>query len=136
ARLRSNARGRSQAQAEALTLGRRFVDFSSPQPSLQASKNPHFMGISGVKPDHRHCLLRARRERPRGPRAAEQRDEVEPFHVWLTSSNFDVCCPERRRDRAPAINASLGGGRVVPIGSGIAAAPKRPMLSSTGQTTI
>src|SRR5215472_4569372 len=33
------------------------------------------------KPDHRHRrLLRARRERP-GRRAAEQRDELAPFHV-------------------------------------------------------
>src|SRR5262245_25388229 len=30
-------------------------------------------------PDHRHLLLRARRERPRG-RAAEQRDELAPPH--------------------------------------------------------
>jgi len=109
-------------------------------------------------------LLRARRERPSGC-AAEQRDELAPFHsitswasassvggtsrprvlaVWalMTSSNFDVCCPERRRDRAPAINASLGEGRVVPIGNGIAA-PKRPHVIEhrsdydlTGQTTI
>src|SRR5262245_48483148 len=32
------------------------------------------------EPDHRHRrLLRARRERPRGHRAAEQRDELAPF---------------------------------------------------------
>src|SRR5262249_45976081 len=37
------------------------------------------------EPDHRHPrLLRARRERPRG-RAAEQRDEIAPFHS-ITSS--------------------------------------------------
>src|SRR5262249_30290933 len=36
-------------------------------------------------PDHRHQLLRARRERPRGGRAAEQRDEVAPLHS-ITSS--------------------------------------------------
>src|SRR5262249_37044463 len=34
--------------------------------------------------DHRHRrLLRARRERPRGCRATEQRDEVAPSHVWM-----------------------------------------------------
>src|SRR5262249_47212681 len=38
------------------------------------------------KSDHRHRrLLRARRERPRGRRAAEQRDEVAPLHS-ITSS--------------------------------------------------
>src|SRR5262249_16583303 len=41
----------------------------------------------GVKEaDHRHRrLLRARRERPRGSRTAEQRDELAPFHS-ITSS--------------------------------------------------
>jgi hypothetical protein len=35
------------------------------------------MGISGVKPDHRHCLLLpAPHDRPRGRRAADQRDEL------------------------------------------------------------
>ena len=38
------------------------------------------------EPDHRHRrLLRARRERPRRPRAAEQRDELAAFHS-ITSS--------------------------------------------------
>src|SRR6516165_8786778 len=38
------------------------------------------------KPDHRHCrLLRTRRERPRGRRAAEQRDELATPHS-ITSS--------------------------------------------------
>src|SRR5262249_9957535 len=32
------------------------------------------------KPDHRHRLLRARRERPEQRRAAEQRDELAPPH--------------------------------------------------------
>src|SRR5262249_25329468 len=37
--------------------------------------------------DHRHRrLLRARRERPRGDRAAEQRDELAPFHHSITLS--------------------------------------------------
>jgi hypothetical protein len=34
------------------------------------------------EPNHRHCrLLRARRERPRRRRAAEQRDEIASFHL-------------------------------------------------------
>src|SRR6516165_8162588 len=38
------------------------------------------------KPDDRHrCLLRTRRERPRGCRTAEQRDELASFHS-ITSS--------------------------------------------------
>src|SRR6516165_6864608 len=40
------------------------------------------------KPDHRHPrLLRARRERPRGGRAAEQRDELAPFHSITSSAS-------------------------------------------------
>src|SRR5262249_32307482 len=42
--------------------------------------------LAGEKPDHRHRgLLRTRRERPRGRRAAEQRDEVAALHS-ITSS--------------------------------------------------
>src|SRR5439155_15321588 len=47
--------------------------------------------------DHRHCrLLRARRERPRGRRAAEQRDELAPLYrcnhsiTWSARSRIDV----------------------------------------------
>src|SRR5262249_62117001 len=38
------------------------------------------------EPHHRHRLLRARRERPRGSRAAAQRDEVAALHHSMTSS--------------------------------------------------
>src|SRR5262249_22050296 len=41
-------------------------------------------GCASEKPDHRHRLLRARRERPSG-RAAEQRYELAPVHS-ITSS--------------------------------------------------
>jgi hypothetical protein len=34
-----------------------------------------------TKPDHRNRLLRARRQRPRGRRAAEQRDEIASFQL-------------------------------------------------------
>src|SRR5262249_16387927 len=39
--------------------------------------------------DHRYCrlLLRARRERPRSCRAAEQRDEVAPRHSMTSSAS-------------------------------------------------
>src|SRR5262249_30205466 len=42
---------------------------------------------TGVQPpdDRNRCLLRARRERPRGCRAAEQRDDLAPLHS-ITSS--------------------------------------------------
>src|SRR6516165_2783858 len=48
----------------------------------------HHVRRSGVEqPDYRHCrLLRARRERPRGRRAAEDRDELAPPHHSITSS--------------------------------------------------
>ena len=40
------------------------------------------------KPDHRHRrLLRARRQRPRRRRAAEQRDEFAPLHSITSSAS-------------------------------------------------
>src|SRR5262249_11221242 len=37
-------------------------------------------------PNHRHCrLLRARRERPRDRRSAEERNELAPFHLGAHS---------------------------------------------------
>jgi hypothetical protein len=40
--------------------------------------------MTSKKADHRHRrLLRARRERPRDRRAADQRDEVAPFHCSM-----------------------------------------------------
>src|SRR5262249_19936703 len=38
--------------------------------------------LRGLLPRH-HRLLRARRERPCHCRAAEKRDELAPFHVWM-----------------------------------------------------
>src|SRR5215831_15780698 len=49
------------------------------------------------EPDHRHHrLLRAHRERPRGRRTAEQRDELSPLHHSIISSarerkNYEEC---------------------------------------------
>src|SRR5262249_44199115 len=49
----------------------------------------HRVRRSGVKePNHRHCrLLRPRRERPRGSRAAEQRDELAALHSITSSAS-------------------------------------------------
>jgi hypothetical protein len=41
------------------------------------------------KPDHRHRLLRARRERPRSRRAAQKRDELAAPHVVLSIQGSD-----------------------------------------------
>src|SRR5262249_6045330 len=70
-------------------LWRRFWPRQSPFRSSHGGIRPWGPPIPPLKrhkrPDHRHRrLLRARRERPRG-RAAEQRDEVAPFHS-ITSS--------------------------------------------------
>jgi hypothetical protein len=50
------------------------------------SANPRRNAVTADKSDHRHrCLLRARREWPRGRRADEQRDELASSHS-ITSS--------------------------------------------------
>ena len=44
---------------------------------------PPFRRCGTEEPDHRRCrLLRARRERPCDGRAADERDELAPLHVW------------------------------------------------------
>jgi hypothetical protein len=48
-------------------------------------------------PPHSLCLLRPRRERPRGSRAAEQRNELTPLHS-ITSSTMSMFA----RDIEPA----------------------------------
>jgi len=51
-------------------------------------------------PDHRQAaLLRARRERPRGRRAADERDELAPSHS-ITSSARASCAAGTCRARA------------------------------------
>jgi len=41
-------------------------------------------------PDHRHCLLRSRRERPNNRRATHKRNEFPPFHcpypIWIRTA--------------------------------------------------
>jgi bifunctional non-homologous end joining protein LigD len=74
------------------------------------------MGISGVKPDHRHRrLLRARRERPRDRRAAEKGEEVAtpdaschltPLSERVVRSNDSTVrsgAPPRTRDRSVSV---------------------------------
>jgi len=59
------------------TLGR----FLRTQPRTQPRQKPLFCGHFRGATDHRHCrLLRARRERPCGRRAAEKCDEFTPPH--------------------------------------------------------
>src|SRR5262245_35731359 len=53
-------------------------------------------------PPHPPALLRARRERPRGCRAAEQRDELAPFHS-ITSSAMASRLGGTSRPRALAV---------------------------------
>jgi hypothetical protein len=52
-----------------------------------------------------HCcrLLRARRERPRCRRAAEQRDELAPSHYSITSSAVASSCVGTSRPSALAV---------------------------------
>src|SRR5262245_11141515 len=60
-----------------------WFEFSSFSPSagIRSTVRHPVRGSVVKKPDHWHCcLLRGRRERPRGRRGAEQRDEVAPFH--------------------------------------------------------
>src|SRR5262249_41365668 len=70
---------------------------------------------SGIdEADHWHCrlLLRARRERPRGRRAAEQRDECAPFHVWMAPAWQEIIWRAAQRSLAvmcPACCCSPGG---------------------------
>src|SRR6516165_7754786 len=65
---------------DVLTLGKACVF------QTLTDRGQEVRGVAGPsgreKPDHRHRrLLRARRERPRGRRPAEKRDEVAPFHL-------------------------------------------------------
>src|SRR5262249_4024576 len=57
-------------------------------------------------------LLRARRERPRRRRAAEQRDELAPFHVWMAPAWQEIIWRAAQRSLAvmcPACCCSPGG---------------------------
>src|SRR6516164_1186467 len=65
-------------------------------------------------PNHRHRgLLRARRERPCGGRATEQRDEItSPHHVWMAPAWQEIIWRAAQRSLAvmcPACWCSPGG---------------------------
>ena len=96
-RRRGGGRGRRQAPA-AGRLGHRPSGIRSPRSRLRHNRPDQALGemhrrgrqigcgLPVEKPDHRHRrLLCACRERPRGRRAAEQRDERAPVHS-ITSS--------------------------------------------------
>src|SRR6516225_2859011 len=83
------------------------------------------------EPDHRHRrLLRARRERPRGRRAAEQRDELAPLHS-ITSSARASKIGEISKPKALAVLRLITNSNLVPcwIGKSDGFAPLR-MLST------
>jgi hypothetical protein len=65
---------------------------------------------------HTLALLRARRERPRGRRAAEQRDELVPFHHSIASS----------------ARASRVSGIVMPIALAVLRLPAGRVRASSG----
>src|SRR5215471_2469529 len=70
--------------------------------------------LSRVQPsDNRdRCLLRTRRERPRGRRPAEQRDELAALHVWMAPAWQEIIWRAAQRSLAvmcPACWCSPGG---------------------------
>src|SRR5215467_14148969 len=65
---------------------------------------PQVGRLVAKEPNHRHRrLLRLRRERPRRRRAAEQRDELTPFHYSITSSARACSVSGTVRPRALAV---------------------------------
>src|SRR5262249_33571758 len=79
-----------------------------PEPLPEILKITLCAGIAGGDPrqsrDPPHpLLLRARRERPRGRRAAEQRDELAAFHHSITSSARASSVGGTSRPRALAV---------------------------------
>jgi hypothetical protein len=69
------------------------------------------------KSDHRHRLLRARRERPRGRRAAEQRDEFAAVHS-ITSSAICWRCTGTSRPSALAVLRLIRNSNLVGCSTG------------------
>src|SRR5262249_15167278 len=81
--------------------------------------------------DHRHRrLLRPCRERPRSRRAAEKRDELAAFHVWMAPAwqeiiwraaqkSLAVMCPacSRSPERLLALMESANRGLITRAGS-------------------
>src|SRR5437016_74872 len=94
-------------------------------------KNPRFSAYLEGAGDHRHRrLLRARRERPRGRRTAEQRNELAASHVWMAPAwqeitsraaqkSLAVMCPacSRSPDGLLALMESANRGLIIRAGS-------------------
>src|SRR5262249_24369274 len=73
------------------------------QPKCHLVRSRFARRPAAEEPDHRHRrLLRARRERPRGRRAAEQRDELAAVHS-ITSSARAKRSPRSARGAYPSI---------------------------------
>src|SRR5262245_49579628 len=70
-------------------------------------------GLNADKSEPRHLrLLRPRRERPRGSRAAKERDERAPHHVWMAPAWQEIIWRAAQRSLAvmcPACWCSPGG---------------------------
>src|SRR5262249_34029268 len=71
---------------------------------------------------HSLALLRARRERPRGSRAAEQCDELAPFHHSITSSARASTVGGSSRPSALAVLRLITSSYLVGAGTGRSAA--------------
>src|SRR5262249_12573025 len=92
-------------------LSLNVADFRETPPDGVYAVSISFRRSWGEESDHRHRgLRRARRNRPRGRHAADQRDEVAPLHCPSSSRAFD------RKD-----STARYGGR--PLHCGISARP-------------
>src|SRR5262249_49061876 len=85
-------------------------------------KSSHYAsGLTGrsaaEKADHRHRLLRARCERPRGCRAAEQRDDLPPLHS-ITSSAVICMISGTVRPSALAVSRLITNSYLVGVCTG------------------
>src|SRR6516165_12223013 len=89
------------------------ADFRKPFAERRREFRVWFGGTLMEKADHRHLwLLRARRERPRGCRAAKQRDERATLHVWMAPAWQEIIWRAAQRSLAvmcPACWCSPGG---------------------------
>src|SRR5262245_46620218 len=80
-------------------------------------RGQHLSGVTGRFPfqesNHRRLwLLRMRRERPHRCRAAEERDELAPLHVWMAPAWQEIIWRAAQRSLAvmcPACWCSPGG---------------------------
>src|SRR5262249_24063860 len=119
-------------------LDRQIVALDIPKLAHTLRKRTISTGLENRGPQ-RYCkepdspdlaLLRARRERPCGSRAAEQRDELAPVHVWMAPAwqekieraaqkSLAVMCPacSRSPDGLLALMGSANRGLITRAGS-------------------